>query len=55
MSALDLQRIRAGYAAFNAGDDAATLAYIDPELQKLQALPQFALMVKEFTPKTTKP
>jgi len=30
-------------------------AWNDPELQKLQALPQFAQLVKEFTPKTTKP
>ena len=30
-------------------------AWNDPDLQKLQALPQFANLVKEFTPKTTKP
>ncbi len=30
-------------------------AWNDPELQKLQALPQFAQLVKEFTPKNTKP
>jgi len=30
-------------------------AWNDPDLQKLQALPQFAQLVKEFTPKTTKP
>jgi eukaryotic-like serine/threonine-protein kinase len=30
-------------------------AWNDPELQKLQALPQFAQLVKEFTAKTTKP
>jgi eukaryotic-like serine/threonine-protein kinase len=30
-------------------------AWNDPELQKLQALPQFAQLVKEFTPKTAKP
>src|SRR5712671_782933 len=30
-------------------------AWNDPELQKLQALPQFGQLVKEFTPKTTKP
>jgi tetratricopeptide (TPR) repeat protein len=30
-------------------------AWNDPELQKLQALPQFSQLVKEFTPKTTKP
>jgi hypothetical protein len=30
-------------------------AWNDPELQKLQALPQFARLVKEFTPKTAKP
>ena len=30
-------------------------AWNDPELQKLQALPQFAQLVKEYTPKTTKP
>jgi hypothetical protein len=29
-------------------------AWNDPELQKLQALPQFAQLEKEFTPKTTK-
>jgi tetratricopeptide (TPR) repeat protein/TolB-like protein/predicted Ser/Thr protein kinase len=34
---------------------AAQEAWNDPELQKLQALPQFAQLVKEFTPKTTKP
>jgi tetratricopeptide (TPR) repeat protein/predicted Ser/Thr protein kinase len=30
-------------------------AWNDPELQKLQALPQFSQLVKEFTPKTAKP
>ena len=30
-------------------------AWNDPELQKLQALPQFSQMVKEFTPKSAKP
>jgi Flp pilus assembly protein TadD len=30
-------------------------AWSDPELQKLQALPQFSQMVKEFTPKSAKP
>jgi eukaryotic-like serine/threonine-protein kinase len=30
-------------------------AWNDPELQRLQALPQFARLVKEFTPKTAKP
>ncbi len=30
-------------------------AWNDPELQKLQALPQFSQLVKEFSPKTTKP
>ncbi|MFY9559645.1 MAG: tetratricopeptide repeat protein [Terriglobales bacterium] len=30
-------------------------AWNDPELQKLQALPQFSQLVKEFTPKGTKP
>src|SRR6267142_1244659 len=30
-------------------------AWNDPELQKLQALPQFSQLVKEFTPKNAKP
>ena len=30
-------------------------AWNDPELQKLQALPQFSQLVKEFTPKSAKP
>jgi tetratricopeptide (TPR) repeat protein/predicted Ser/Thr protein kinase len=30
-------------------------AWNDPELQKLQALPQFSQLKKEFTPKATKP
>jgi len=30
-------------------------AWNDPDLQKLQALPQFAQLVKEYTPKTNKP
>jgi len=30
-------------------------AWNDPDLQKLQALPQFAPLVKEYTPKTAKP
>lgn len=30
-------------------------AWNDPDLQKLQALPQFAQLVKEFTPKSAKP
>ena len=30
-------------------------AWNDPELQKLQALPQFSKLVKEFTPKSAKP
>ena len=28
-----IARLRAGYAAFNAGDDAATVANIDPEIE----------------------